>query len=239
VRRDKNRLEQVVNEIRYRRSLRPTPELESGRRAHLALEKGRSVEKDIDRIVESINSREKPFYMTAVFCSPTFGGLRCQPDAVLVEASGDTLRLRVIEDKTSNQARYYTQLYAEAVILTDRNCLVAPAIEEEELGLGGRLDQRRMPFYQRLRNFENFIVEACLNPYGAFLNPLDRPLPPIGFSVNFHMSPETETKYYVVTQSKKAILQALHHPQQLGEEQLTQTKFARKGKELKLYTPRG
>lgn len=238
VRRDKKRLEQVVNEIRYRRFLRPTEALVAGRMAHEALERRRSVERDLKVAIEAINSRRSPFYMTAVFCSPTFGGIRCQPDALRVEAIGDTLKLTVIEDKTSNQARYYTQLYAEAVVLTDRNCLVAPAIEEDELGLGGRLDQRRVPFYGELKGFSNFIVEASLNPYGSAASPVDRLLTPIRFSVNFHMPPDIEAKYYTVTQSKRVILEALHRPQMLGEEDLHQTKFEKRGKELKLYTPK-
>lgn len=239
VRRDRQRLRQVVNEIRYNRSLLPTAELRAGKKAHEALEEARSVEKDLRLIIDSINRRAPPFYMTATFCSPTFGGLRCQPDAVSVEASGTTLRLFIIEDKTSNQPRYYAQLYAEAVILTDRQCLVAPAFEADQFALGGREDQERVPFYPQLRGFENFVVDAALNPYGSLENLSNKPLPPVKFSVNFHMLPGIEKKYFIVTQSKKAILNALEHPQRLGEAISPQMRFAKRGKELKLYLPKG
>ncbi len=238
VRKNETRLRQVVNEIRYNRFLAPTPELEAGRRAHLSLERGREVVKDLRTIFSMINSRQAPFYMTATFCSPTFGGIRCQPDAVRVEANGTDLRLTIIEDKTSNQPRYYTQLYAGAVIMTDRSCLVAPAFEEEQLGLGGSLDQERTPFYRQLDGFERFVVDAALNPYGSADDPKDQPLPPIHFSADFHMLPGMEPKYYIVTQSKGAILRALQHPQHLGEEDLAQTRFTRRGSELKLFRPK-
>lgn len=239
VRRGRQRLRQVVDEIRYNRRLQPSAELEAGKKAHEALEGVRGVEKDLRLIIDSINNRAKPFYMTATFCSPTFGGLRCQPDAVYVEANGSTLRLLVIEDKTSNQPRYYTQLYAEGVVLTDRQCLVAPVFEREQLGLGGREDQERRPFFPQLRGFETFIVDAALNPYGSLQSLRDVPLTPLRFSVNFHMRPGAESKYYTVTQSKKTILRALKHPERLGEKVLPQMKFAKRGKELKLYLPKG
>lgn len=238
VRKDTRRLEQVVNEIRYNRRLLPTAELEAGRRAHEALETMRGVEKNPSRAIDSINRRARPFYMTATFCSPTFGGLRCQPDAIYVVASGSTLRLLIIEDKTSNQSRYYTQLYAEAVILTDRQCLVAPAFEADQLSLGGKEDQERLPFFPQLRGFENFAVDAALNPYGSLESLRDKPLTPLNFSVNFHIPPGMENKYFIVTQSKKVILEALRHPEQLGGETSRQTKFARSGRKLKLYLPK-
>lgn len=239
VRRDRLRLRQVVDEIRYNRRLLPSPQLRAGKMAHEALEATRGVTKDLRLIIDSINNRAEPFYMTATFCSPTFGGLRCQPDAVYVEAHGSILRMLIIEDKTSNQSRYYTQLYAEAVILTDRQCLVAPVFEREQLGLGGREDQERRPFFSQLSGFETFIVDAALNPYGSLESLRDAPLAPLEFSVNFHMKPGIEKKYYTVTQSKRTILSALKHPERLGEKVMPQMKFTRRGKELELYLPKG
>ncbi len=198
----------------------------------------RGVEKDLPKIIESINMRNPPFYMTATFCSPTFGGLRCQPDAILVEAREDTLRLLVIEDKTSNQARYYSQLYAEGVILTDRHCLIAPPIEWDQVGIGGRSDQKRIPFYPQLQGFETVLVDVTLNPYGSFEKLLNSPLNPIRFSTNYHMNPGVESKYFTVTQSKKVILKALKHPQYIEIEPSAQMKFTHRGKELKMYVPK-
>ncbi|MDG6997153.1 MAG: hypothetical protein JRN52_14625 [Nitrososphaerota archaeon] len=238
VRRNQQRLRQVVDEIRYNKSLLPTQELEDGRRAHQALGVMRGVEKDLPKIIESINMRNPPFYMTATFCSPTFGGLRCQPDAILVEAREDTLRLLVIEDKTSNQARYYSQLYAEGVILTDRHCLIAPPIEWDQVGIGGRSDQKRIPFYPQLQGFETVLVDVTLNPYGSFEKLLNSPLNPIRFSTNYHMNPGVESKYFTVTQSKKVILKALKHPQYIEIEPSAQMKFTHRGKELKMYVPK-
>lgn len=238
VRRDRRRLRQVVNEIRYNARLLPTAELEAGREAHETLEGMRHVEKNLHIIVDSINRRAPPFYLTATFCSPTFGGIRCQPDAVYVEATGSTLRLFIIEDKTSNQPRYYTQLYAEAVILTDRQCLVAPAFEADQLSLGGKEDQERYPFFTQLRGFDTFLVDAALNPYGSLDKLRDKPLAPMRISTNFHMQPGMEKKYFVVTQSKKKILSALKHPQRLGAGISPQMKFTRKGRELELYLPK-
>ena len=239
VRRSEERLKQVVDEIRYNRSLLPTPELVAGIEAHERLEEMRHVEKDLRLIVKGINERSAPFYMTATFCSPTFGGLRCQPDAVYVEARGEKLRFLIIEDKTSNQPRYYAQLYAEAVILTDRHCLVTPATERDQLGIGGRSDQRRMPFYPKLTGFETISVDAALNPYGSLPNIRDKPLTPMPFSTNFHVLPDMESKYFIVTQSKKVILKALRHPQNLDIDHSAQMKFTRKGRELKIYLPKG
>ncbi len=237
VRSNKERLRQVVLEIRYNKRLAPTIELEEGRIAHEKLEQMRNVEKNHERIVDLINQRSKPFYMTATFCSPTFGGLRCQPDAVYVEAKGDTLRLLVIEDKTSNQPRYYAQLYAEAVILTDRHCLVAPSIEGDHLALGGILDQERTPFYSQLEGFQNYTVDAAINPYGSLEKLSNRPLKPIHFSENFHIASGLESKYFIVSQSKKTILKALKHPQHIDEGK-AQMRFTRRGKELKVYMPK-
>ncbi|MCL4519441.1 MAG: hypothetical protein M1587_09615 [Thaumarchaeota archaeon] len=228
----------MVDEIRYKRSLLPTKELEEGIKSHEALERMRNVEKDLPTIIESINHRDPPFYMTATFCSPTFGGLRCQPDAILVESKGDVLRLLIIEDKTSNQARYYTQLYAEGVVLTDRHCLIAPAIESDILGIGGRSDQRRVPFYPQLDGFETILVDVSLNPYGSLAKLQNKPLSPIKFSTNYHMNPGIESKYYTVTQSKKVILKALKHPQYIEIEPSAQMKFARSGRQLKTYVPK-
>jgi hypothetical protein len=200
----------------------------------------RKVEKDLRAIVDKINARSEPFYMTATFCSPTFGGLRCQPDAIYVESKEDSLRLLIIEDKTTNQPRYYTQLYAEAVILTDRQCLVARAYEKDDhIGIGGKTDQRRVPFYSQLKGFERFLVDASLNPYGSLERLRDRPLDPIRFSENFHMQLGIESKYFAVTQSKKVIMKALKHPQYVEVDHSAQTRFTRKGKELKFYLPKG
>ena len=238
VRHSQDRLKQVIDEIRYNRSLAPSEELEEGRKAHELLEQRRKVEKDLRAIIEKINSRQEPFYMTATFCSPTFGGLRCQPDAVYVESKGNSLRLLIIEDKTTNQPRYYTQLYAEAVILTDRQCLAAPAFQRDVIGIGGRTDERRLPFYSQLEGFETFLIDASLNPYGSLEIIRDQPLSPIRFSENFHMLPGIERKYFAVTQSKKAIMKALKHPQYVEVVPSTQMKFTRKGKELKTYLPK-
>jgi hypothetical protein len=230
----------VIDEIRYNRSLLPTEELERGRRAHELLEQRRNVEKDLRLIVDKINARSEPFYMTATFCSPTFGGFRCQPDAIYVESKGNSIRFLIIEDKTTNQPRYYTQLYTEAVILTDRQCLVARAFEKgDRFGVGGKTDQRRVPFYSQLKDFERFVVDASLNPYGSLETLRDKPLNPIRFSQNFHMSVGIESKYFAVTQSKKVIMKALKHPQYVEVERSAQMKFTRKGKELKTYLPRG
>ena len=177
--------------------------------------------------------------MTATFCSPTFGGLRCQPDAVFVEPKEDSLRLLIIEDKTTNQPRYYTQLYAEAVIFTDRQCLVARAFEDDQIGLGGKAEQKRVPFYSQLKGFDRFLVDASLNPYGSLERLRDKPLNPIRFSENFHMSPGIESKYFAVTQSKKVIMKALKHPQYVEVERSAQMKFTKKGKELKTFLPKG
>ena len=238
VRHSQDRLRQVVDEIRYNRSLSPTKELEEGRKAHEILEQRRSVEKDPHVIVDRINARSEPFYMTGTFCSPTFGGFRCQPDAVYIEAKGELLRMLIVEDKTTNQPRYYTQLYAEAVILTDRHCLMAPAYERDVLGVGGRMDERRLPFYPQLKGFESFIVDASLNPYGSLQKIRDSPLSPIRFSENFHILPGIETKYFAVTQSKKAIMKALKHPQYIEVDRTAQMRFTRKGKELRTYIPK-
>lgn len=228
----------MVDEIRYNRSILPTEALEEGRKAHELLEQRRGVEKDLRVVIERINSRSNPFYMTATFCSPTFGGFRCQPDAIYVEPKRESLRLYIIEDKTTNQPRYYTQLYAEAVILTDRQCLVAPAIQRDVLGVGGRADERRLPFYPQLEQFERFIIDASLNSYGTLEKISDKPLNPIRFSENFHMLPGVESKYFAVTQSKKAIMKALKHPQYVEVEPTSQMKFTRKGKELRMYLPK-
>ncbi len=206
--------------------------------AHEILERQRAVEKELDAIVDMINARSASFYMTAAFCSPTFGGLRCQPDAVRVEASEETLKFLIIEDKTSNQPRYYAQLYAEAVILTDMHCLFAPAIRMDHYGLSGRLDQRRVPFYPRLKNFRTFIIEAALNAYGSLQTLRDKPLAPIMFSENFHMLPGIEQKYFIVTQSRKVILGALKHPENLDIEPMPQMKFTRRGNQLELFMPK-
>jgi hypothetical protein len=228
----------VIDEIRYRRSLVPTEELEQGRIAHELLERKRNVLKDLRVTLDKINSRSEPFYMTATFCSPTFGGLRCQPDAVYVESRGNSLRLLIIEDKTTNQPRYYTQLYAEAVILTDLHCLVAPAFERDQMGIGGRADEKRVPFFPQVTGFESFVVEASLNPYGSLQKIQDNPLRPIKFSQNFHMLPGIESKYFAVTQSKKAIMRALKHPQYVEVEPSSQMRFTRRGKDLKTYLPK-
>ncbi len=238
VRKDKKRLQQVIDEIRYNRSLMPSTQLEEGLMAHELLEKQRSVVKDLDYIIEEINNRSSPFYMTATFCSPTFGGLRCQPDAVRVETTKEMVKFLIIEDKTSNQPRYYAQLYAEAVVLTDIHCLVAPAISTDHYGLSGRMDQRRLPFFPKLKNFETFIVEAALNPYGSLQLLKNKPKAPIQFSENFHMLPGIEQKYFIVTQSRKAILRALKHPEYLDIEPMPQMKFTRRGNELKLFIPK-
>ena len=239
VRRSQQRLRQVVDEIRYGKSLLPTEELELGIKAHQILEGMRHVEKDLLTIVEMVNRRSISFYMTATFCSPTFGGLRCQPDAILVERDDDTLRFLIIEDKTSNQARYYTQLYAEAVILTDRHCLIAPAFEYDKIGLGGSLNQKRLPFYPQIQGIQTIFVDVALNAYRSLKNLRDCPMSPIRFSTNFHMNPGVEPKYFTVTQSKKAIMKALKHPQYIEIEPSAQMKFTRSGKELKMYVPKG
>jgi hypothetical protein len=239
VRHSQERLRQVIDEIRYNRSLTPTEELEQGRKAHELLERNRRVEKDLQIIFERINGRSEPFYMTATFCSPTFGGLRCQPDAVYVEPREDSLKLLIIEDKTSNQPRYYTQLYAEGVILTDRQCLIAPAFARDHLGVGGKTDERRVPFYPVLMDFQNFAIEVSLNPYVSLERIRDKPLNPIRFSQNFHMLPETESKYFAVTQSKKVIMKALKHPQYVDVEKSAQMRFTQRGRELKTYLPKG
>ncbi len=231
-------MKQVIDEIRYNRSLSPTEELEEGRKAHEILEQRRKVEKDPHVIVDRINARSEPFYMTATFCSPTFGGFRCQPDAVYVEANGESLKMLIVEDKTTNQPRYYTQLYAEAVILTDRQCLMAPAYERDVLGVGGRLDERRLPFYPQLEDFERFVIDASLNPYGSLQKIRESPLSPIRFSENFHMLPGIEPKYFAVTQSKKAIMKALKHPQFVEVDRSAQMRFTQKGKELRTYIPK-
>ena len=238
VRHSKERLREVIDEIRYNRSLLPTQELEQGRKAHELLEQMRGVEKDLRTIIGRINARSKPFYMTATFCSPTFGGLRCQPDAIYVEPTGNSLRFLIIEDKTTNQPRYYTQLYAEAVILTDRNCLVTQAFEMDQVGIGGRADERRVPFYSRLEGFDRFFIDATLNPYGSFEKPRDKPLGSLRFSENFHLVPEAESRYFAVTQSKKVIMRALKHPQYIEIERSAQMKFTRKGNELMTYLPK-
>lgn len=238
VRRSQQRLRQVVDEIRYGKSLLPTKELEEGIKAHQILEGVRHVEKDLPTIIELINRRSQPFYMTATFCSPTFGGLRCQPDAILVETKDDTLRFLIIEDKTSNQARYYTQLYAEAVILTDRHCLIAPAFEYDKSGLGGRSDQKRLPFFPQIQGIQTIFVDVALNAYGSLKNLQNNPQSSIRFSTNYHMNPGVEPKYYAVTQSKKTIMKALKHPQYIEIEPSAQMKFTRSGKELKTYVPK-
>lgn len=239
VRHSPERLRQVIDEIRYNRSMLETTELRRGRKAHELLEQRRGIEKDLRAIFQKINQRSEPFYMSATFCSPTFGGLRCQPDAIYVEPKGNSLRLLIIEDKTTNQPRYYTQLYAEAVILTDMHCLVAPAFERERLGVGGRSEERRVPFFPRLSGFENFLVEAALNPYGTLESLRDRPINPIRFSENFHMLPGVERKYFAVTLSKKKIMKALKHPQFVEVERSSQMRFTRRGRELKTFLPRG
>ena len=239
VRHSPERLRQVIDEIRYNKSMLETAELERGRIAHELLERKRGVEKDLRTIFQKINQRSEPFYMSATFCSPTFGGLRCQPDAIYVEPRQNSLRLLIIEDKTTNQPRYYTQLYAEAVILTDMHCLVAPAFERERMGVGGRSDERRVPFFSRLSGFESYLVEASLNPYGSLESLQDRPLGPIRFSENFHMLSGIESKYFAVTQSKKKIMKALRHPQYIEVEPSSQMRFTRRGKELKTFLPRG
>ena len=155
-----------------------------------------------------------------------------------MEPTADSLRFLIIEDKTTNQPRYYAQLYAEAVILTDRNCLVTQAFERDQVGIGGRMDERRVSFYCRLEGFERFIIDITLNPYGSLEKLRDKPLGSLRFSENFHMVPDSESRYFAVTQSKKVIMGALKHPQYIEVERSAQMKFTRKGNELMTYLPK-
>ena len=61
VRHSPERLRQVIDEIRYNKSMLETAELRRGRKAHELLEQRRGVEMDLRVIFEKINQRSAPF----------------------------------------------------------------------------------------------------------------------------------------------------------------------------------
>lgn len=230
------RLREVLGQLLYSRAMPVTPPLEEGREAHERLAQMRQVETDPRRIVERINRREQ-FYASATFCSPTFGGIRAQPDAIRVESNGGHLKLTIIEDKTHLEGKYWIQLAAEGVILTDRQALMtSPYVETDTIG--GREDMLREPFYDQLQGFETVDVYLAYNPYGSLGQLNAEPLPPELFARNWHIVRRQLPRFWATTRAKNLLLDAVRHPKAFlsGYRQM-QTRFQARGRQLHMYVP--
>ncbi len=161
-------------------------------------------------------------------CSVRYG-LRGTVDAVLCDWQGDTLRFLIIDDKTHIEGRYFKQIWAYGMIMSDPSCLYTRALGGE----GEEID--RKPFYPAIGEcFDNLEIWTTLNPYKYNGRVVDRPLPAKPFSrARIFVD---KGLVFAVLRSKKKIINAFSEPAILAATQ--QMKFKRSGNQLVLYEPK-
>ena len=208
------RLRELVQQHVYGHRVE-TPAMREGTEAHSILESMRRLDKDPVSVVNRIRLGER-FHWSLGLCSVRYG-LRGTPDAVLNEPNGKTLRLTIIDDKTHLEGRYFIQVWAYALILTDPNCLYTKTYDSESE------EKERRPLYSTFSDiYDTVEVWATLNPYGKKL--LNNPLPAREFSKGGYIT--FRIGYYSVSRSKKKILDAYYAPQLLAASQ--QLRFSMK-----------
>jgi hypothetical protein len=209
------RIRELVRSQIWRKRIQ-TPEMAKGTADHKLLELSRNLDTNPESIFRRIRDHER-FYFSLTVCSVRYG-LRGTPDAVLAEWKGNILKLGLIDDKTHLEGRYFTQVRAYALILTDPNCLYTTNFSSDEE------EAPRVRFYDQI-GYPDTEISYTLNPYvgkGQVLR--DDPLPPRLFSRS--NIPEEKWQVFSVLRVRKNILQAYMSPQLLASSQ--QLRFSKR-----------
>ncbi len=215
------RLRELIRRQLYRVRVE-TPEMLAGKADHAVLEKARQVDLDPRSVILRIK-RGETFYFSLALCSVRYG-IRGTPDAVLCKpqisdmyeySPGGTkqarvLRLLVIDDKTHLEGRYFKQIWAYGMMLSDPNCMYTGPVDSESE------DVERRRFYDDVGGLYDYAeISVTLNPYhGRGGEVLDKPLPPKVFSKAGIY--ENNGLVFAVLKAKKQILEAYHEPQRLA-----------------------
>jgi hypothetical protein len=209
----------------------PTPEdqarMDAGTAAHKELEIRRQVDTDPASVISRIRNKET-FYFLLSFCSTRYG-LRGTVDAILCDWHENSLRFLIIDDKPFVQGRYFKQIFAYAMILSDPNCLYTKSMDGE----GEEVERRS--FYNDIGDiFDNLEIWTTLNPYAQHGQVVDRPLPAKPFSRARIF--ENKGLVFAVLRSKRKILDAYEEPALLAASK--QMRFKRSGNDLVIYEPK-